>query len=70
MDVFSDDESVAHLLRHVPDLDLADAKKVADALGHLPLAVEQASAWLEQTGMTAHGLRRRAHRPRPPGFWP
>ncbi len=37
----------------MPELDLADAKKVADALGHLPLAVEQASAWLEQTGMPA-----------------
>ena len=53
VDVFTRDESVAHLLRHVPDLNVADAKKVADALGHLPLAVEQASAWLEQTGMTA-----------------
>ena len=36
-----------------PTLTSADAKRVADALGHLPLAVEQASAWLEQTGMTA-----------------
>ena len=54
VDVFTDDESVAHLLRHVPELDLADARKVADALGHLPLAVEQASAWLEQTGMSAN----------------
>ena len=27
--------------------------RVAEALGHLPLAVEQASAWLEQTGMPA-----------------
>ena len=53
VDVFTRDESVAHLLRHVPDLDMADAKRVADALGHLPLAVEQASAWLEQTGMQA-----------------
>ena len=53
VDVFTRDESVAHLLRHVPDLDMADAKRVADALGHLPLAVEQASAWLEQTGMPA-----------------
>jgi CO dehydrogenase nickel-insertion accessory protein CooC1 len=53
VDVFTREESVAHLLRHVPDLDLADAKRVADALGHLPLAVEQASAWLEQTGMPA-----------------
>jgi tetratricopeptide (TPR) repeat protein/CO dehydrogenase nickel-insertion accessory protein CooC1 len=53
VDVFTMDESVAHLLRHVPELDLADAQRVADALGHLPLAVEQASAWLEQTGMPA-----------------
>jgi tetratricopeptide (TPR) repeat protein len=53
VDVFTRDESVGHLLRHVPELDLADARRVADALGHLPLAVEQASAWLEQTGMPA-----------------
>jgi tetratricopeptide (TPR) repeat protein/CO dehydrogenase nickel-insertion accessory protein CooC1 len=51
VDVFSQDESVGHLLRHVPDMDPVDARMVADALGYLPLAVEQASAWLEQTGM-------------------
>jgi CO dehydrogenase nickel-insertion accessory protein CooC1 len=53
VDVFTRGESVAHLMRHVPELDMADAESVADALGHLPLAVEQASAWLEQTGMPA-----------------
>ena len=53
VDVFTRDESVAHLLRHVPKLDPEDAHQVAEALGHLPLAVEQASAWLEQTGMPA-----------------
>jgi len=53
VDVFTREESVAHLLRHVPDLNIIDAQRVADALGHLPLAVEQASAWLEQTGMPA-----------------
>jgi hypothetical protein len=53
VDVFTKDESVAHLVRHVPDLATADASRVADALGYLPLAVEQASAWLEQTGMPA-----------------
>jgi CO dehydrogenase nickel-insertion accessory protein CooC1 len=50
---FSREESIAHLLRHVPRLDPADADRVAEALGDLPLAVEQASAWLEQTGMSA-----------------
>ena len=63
VDVFTDDESVAHLLRHVPELDLADARKVADALGHLPLAVEQASAWLEQTGMSANAYVDRTYDP-------
>jgi hypothetical protein len=53
IDVFTRDESVAHLIRHVPALDPRDARRLAEALGHLPLAVEQASAWLEQTGMPA-----------------
>jgi CO dehydrogenase nickel-insertion accessory protein CooC1 len=53
VDVFTEAESVAHLMRHVPKLDPADAKRVAEALGNLPLAIEQASAWLEQTGMPA-----------------
>lgn len=53
VDVFSREESVAHLMRHVPHLDPGDADRVAEALGDLPLAIEQASAWLEQTGMRA-----------------
>jgi CO dehydrogenase nickel-insertion accessory protein CooC1 len=53
VDVFTRDESVSHLMRHVPELSISDAEEVAEALGHLPLAVEQASAWLEQTGMSA-----------------
>ena len=53
VDVFTRDESISHLMRHVPELSIADAEEVAEALGHLPLAVEQASAWLEQTGMSA-----------------
>ena len=56
VDVFTEDESVAHILRHVPELDLADTKKVAEALGRLPLAVEQAGAWLQQTGKPARAL--------------
>jgi len=54
VDVFTGDESVAHLMHHVPELDPADANRVADALGHLPLAVEQAAAWLQETGMPAY----------------
>ncbi len=53
VDVFSRAESIAHLMRHVSRLDRADAASVAEALGDLPLAVEQASAWLEQTSMPA-----------------
>jgi CO dehydrogenase nickel-insertion accessory protein CooC1 len=53
VDVFSREESVGHLIHHVPHLDQGDADQVAEALGDLPLAIEQASAWLEQTGMAA-----------------
>jgi len=53
LDVFTRQESVAHLLRHVPAMSTDDAAKVADAAGDLPLAVEQAAAWLAETGMPA-----------------
>jgi CO dehydrogenase nickel-insertion accessory protein CooC1 len=53
VDVFSRPESVAHLLHHVPLMDRGDADQVAEALGDLPLAIEQASAWLQETGMPA-----------------
>ncbi|MEW9529443.1 FxSxx-COOH system tetratricopeptide repeat protein [Microbispora sp. NPDC049125] len=53
VDVFSREESLEHLLRRVPKLDPQDALRVAEALGYLPLAVEQAAAWLGETGMSA-----------------
>ncbi len=53
VDVLSRWESVEHLLRRVPGLAFEDADRVARALGDLPLAIEQAGAWLEQTGMPA-----------------
>jgi CO dehydrogenase nickel-insertion accessory protein CooC1 len=53
VDVFTRRESIAHLTRHVPELDEQDARRVAAALGDLPLAIEQAGAWLEQTGTPA-----------------
>jgi hypothetical protein len=53
VDVFTRDESVAHLRRHVPQVNTADANRVAHALGHLPLAIEQAGGWLAETGMPA-----------------
>ena len=42
---------------------------VADALGHLPLAVEQASAWLEQTGMQPQAYVAELSDPGHPGSW-
>ena len=66
IDVFHRQESITHLLLHVPDLDEADADRVAAALGDLPLAIEQAGAWLEQTGMQAEEYleQLQAHAPR------
>lgn len=53
IDVFTRRESVEHLQRRVPQLTDDDAEMVAEALGDLPLAIEQAGAWLEETGTPA-----------------
>ncbi|GII54611.1 hypothetical protein Pth03_30000 [Planotetraspora thailandica] len=51
IDVFTREESLEHLRRRVTELSPADANHVAEALGDLPLAIEQAGAWLQETGM-------------------
>lgn len=53
VDVFARTESAQLLRRRGPDLTGDEADRLADALGDLPLAVEQAAAWLAETGMTA-----------------
>ncbi len=49
--VFDRAESVALLTRRVRNLSRADAEQVADRLGDLPLAIEQAASWLNTTAM-------------------
>lgn len=54
VDVFTREESKELLRRSGPtnvDLDDADADRLAEALGDLPLALEQAAAWRAETGM-------------------
>jgi tetratricopeptide (TPR) repeat protein len=51
VDVFSRSESTAFLTKRTPELTLDEADQLADALGDLPLAVEQAAAWRVATGM-------------------
>ncbi|MFE0672112.1 FxSxx-COOH system tetratricopeptide repeat protein [Streptomyces sp. NPDC058867] len=52
VDVFTREESKELLRRSGPDdLDDAEADRLADALGDLPLALEQAAAWRAETGM-------------------
>jgi TIR domain/Tetratricopeptide repeat/NB-ARC domain len=53
IDVFARQESLEHLRRRVPELTDSEADQIAEALGDLPLAVEQAGAWLAQTGISA-----------------
>jgi tetratricopeptide (TPR) repeat protein len=54
MDVFSRTESIEFLRRRVPKgLTESDANRLADSLGDLPLALEQAGAMLAETGMPA-----------------
>ncbi|MEU6138847.1 FxSxx-COOH system tetratricopeptide repeat protein [Streptomyces sp. NPDC047081] len=49
IDVFQREESVEHLTRRAKGLAPDEADQVAHALGDLPLAVEQAAAWLAET---------------------
>ncbi|MEV6650700.1 FxSxx-COOH system tetratricopeptide repeat protein [Streptomyces sp. NPDC051219] len=49
VDVFLRDESIEHLQRRAPGLTKEDADQVATAVGDLPLAVEQAAAWIAET---------------------
>ncbi|MBL7520782.1 tetratricopeptide repeat protein [Frankia sp. CNm7] len=51
VDVFARHESVALLRGQVPTVDVADADRLAEALGDLPLAVAQAAGLLAETGM-------------------
>lgn len=51
VDVFTRDESKQFLTNRTPELSDRDADRLAEALGDLPLAVEQAAAWHAATGM-------------------
>ncbi|MFL6123961.1 FxSxx-COOH system tetratricopeptide repeat protein, partial [Actinophytocola sp.] len=49
--VFRREESKELLRRRGPEIDDEEADQVADKLGDLPLAIEQAAAWRAETGM-------------------
>jgi hypothetical protein len=54
VDVFDRDESVSLLRQRLPQLTEDEAGRVAEAVDNLPLALTQAAAYLQQTGLTAH----------------
>jgi tetratricopeptide (TPR) repeat protein len=49
--VFKREESIELLGRRGPEIDRQDADRLAEKLGDLPLAIEQAAAWRAVTGM-------------------
>ncbi|MFF0741315.1 FxSxx-COOH system tetratricopeptide repeat protein [Streptomyces sp. NPDC004111] len=51
VDVFAREESVALIRRRSPQIPDDSADRLAETLGDLPLAVEQAAVWLAETGM-------------------
>jgi tetratricopeptide (TPR) repeat protein len=53
VDVFERSESVELLRRRLPQINDRDADTLADRLGDLPLALEQAAAWQATTAMPA-----------------
>ncbi|MCT2584309.1 tetratricopeptide repeat protein [Actinophytocola sp. S1-96] len=52
--VFKREESIELLGRRGPEIPTEDADALADKLGDLPLAIEQAAAWRAVTGMPVH----------------
>ncbi|XVV17495.1 FxSxx-COOH system tetratricopeptide repeat protein [Actinoplanes sp. CA-131856] len=60
VDGFDREDSVAHLRERAPALTVPDARRLAEALGDLPIAVAAAGAWLAETGQTADGYLGRA----------
>ncbi|MGW5446804.1 FxSxx-COOH system tetratricopeptide repeat protein [Streptomyces asiaticus] len=44
-------ESIDHFEARIPGISIADAHKLAETLGDLPLAIDQAAAWLIETEM-------------------
>ncbi|HEX6355945.1 FxSxx-COOH system tetratricopeptide repeat protein [Actinophytocola sp.] len=61
VDVFSPDESIGLIRGRWEGLSDEDARVLADNLGHLPLALEQAVAMHEQTGIPLGEYRRALH---------
>ncbi|MER5467340.1 FxSxx-COOH system tetratricopeptide repeat protein [Streptomyces sp. NPDC002685] len=59
LDVFQREESVEHLTRRASGLSVDEADRVAFAVGDLPLAVEQAAAWLAETATPIEEYLRR-----------
>lgn len=53
VDLFSRSESKQLLQRRNRGLADTDAEQIAEVLGDLPLAIEQAASWLRETGMNA-----------------
>jgi tetratricopeptide (TPR) repeat protein len=50
VEVFTREESIEHLSRHLSGLRRKEAEQVAEAVGDLPLAIDIAAAWLLATG--------------------
>ncbi|MEU1241718.1 FxSxx-COOH system tetratricopeptide repeat protein [Micromonospora parva] len=50
VDVFTREESIELIRRRLPELDDEDTDRLAEQLGDLPLALEQAAAWMLATG--------------------
>src|SRR5262249_28132790 len=50
VDVFKRHESIQHLTERARTISEAEANRIAEALGDLPVAVAAAGAWLAETG--------------------
>jgi len=58
VDVFARDESIALLQRRGRGISVSEAERLAEKLGDLPLALDQAAAWQSETAMPVQDMVR------------
>ena len=67
VDTFRREESISLLHRHVPKMDFSDANRLAQALGDMPIEIDAAGRYIEQTAVSVDDYLLRV--PSPGAVW-
>lgn len=69
VDTFERDESIALLRRHVRDIPEADAFRLAEALNDMPIEIDTAGKYIEQTAISVDDYLARVREPASGAVW-